>query len=206
MIYMVRQRCTSCKFVDNTKLWRVTEILGGTTFSQKNISNLEKWANRNLVKINKRKGQVLLLVRNKARHQYSTESTGSAEKDLGIMLDKTFTVNQKYILVARKVSDILYSVRKRAISKFRKVIFPPTQYRWGTSGVLGPVLGSSAQERHEVTVQRRSAKGIMQLARMRKGWKSWNYSTWRKEGSEGSYQCMGNQRRQNQALLSSTQQ
>ena len=148
MIYMVRQRCTPCKFVDNTKLWRVTEILGGTTFSQKNISNLEKWANRNLVKINKRKGQVLLLVRNKARHQYSTESTGSAEKDLGIMLDKTFTVNQKYILVARKVSDILYSVRKRAISKFRKVIFPPTQYWWGTSGVLGSVLGSPVQKRY----------------------------------------------------------
>ncbi|GAB0207674.1 mitochondrial enolase superfamily member 1 [Grus japonensis] len=61
--------CTLSKYADNTKLEVADRPEGGTAI-QRDLNRLEKWADRNLMKFNKGKCQVLHLERNKPRHQY----------------------------------------------------------------------------------------------------------------------------------------
>ncbi|PKU47575.1 rna-directed dna polymerase from mobile element jockey-like [Limosa lapponica baueri] len=58
---------------------------------QSDLNRLEKWANRNLMKFNRRKYKVPHLGRNNPSHQHTLKAThlenSFAEKDLGVLLD-----------------------------------------------------------------------------------------------------------------------
>ncbi|GAB0184834.1 mitochondrial enolase superfamily member 1 [Grus japonensis] len=115
--------CTLSKFADDTKLGRVADMPEGCAAIKKDLNRLEKCADRNLVKFNKGKFQVLHPGRNKPRHQDMLESS-LAEKDLGVRLVTKLTMSQQRALAAKKVNGVLGCIRQSIASRSRKVIVP----------------------------------------------------------------------------------
>ena len=116
-----------------TKLGGVANkhITEGCAFIQRDISSLEGWAERNLMKLNKGKCRVLNLQRNNPKHQYRLGSDplecNFAEKDLGVLVDSRLTMNQLCALVAEK-SNGIQRIQKSVASRSREVI--PSAQRW----------------------------------------------------------------------------
>ncbi|GAB0195116.1 mitochondrial enolase superfamily member 1 [Grus japonensis] len=79
------------------------------------------------MKFNKGKCRVLHLGRNNPMHQYRLGAdllgSSSAEKDLGVLVDKSF-MSQQRALVAKKANGILECVKKSVASRLREVILP----------------------------------------------------------------------------------
>lgn len=69
----------------------------GCAAIQRDMNRLEKWTNRNLIKLDKEKCKVLHLERNNLRHQYMLEATwleGSlAENDIMVLVDTELNVS-----------------------------------------------------------------------------------------------------------------
>jgi len=62
--------CTVGKFTDGKKLGEMDDTRDGCALSQRDINRLQNWAERNLMKFNKGKCDILHLWRNNAGHQY----------------------------------------------------------------------------------------------------------------------------------------
>ena len=84
-------QCTLIKFADDTKLGGVADTPEGHAAIQGDLSRLEKWADRNLMKFNNEKCKVLLLGRNNPMHQYMLGAiqleNSLAESILGVLVD-----------------------------------------------------------------------------------------------------------------------
>lgn len=64
------------KFADDTQLGRGVNMPDGCVAIHKDLNRLEKRANKNLMKFNKRKCQILHLRRNNYTNQYMLETHG----------------------------------------------------------------------------------------------------------------------------------
>jgi len=110
--------CILCKFADDTRpeecaaMWR-------------DLHRLEKRANKNLMKFNKEKCEVLHLVRKNFIHQYMLGDTqlesSVAEKDLGVLMDTKLDTSQLCTLMAKKANDTLGCFRPSSVSRSREV-------------------------------------------------------------------------------------
>ncbi|GAB0204954.1 mitochondrial enolase superfamily member 1 [Grus japonensis] len=80
------------------------------------------------MKFNKGKRRVLLLGKNNPKHQYrlgvNLLGSSSAEKDLGVLVDNTFSMSQQCALVAKKANCILGCIEKSVASRSREFILP----------------------------------------------------------------------------------
>ncbi|KAK4826376.1 hypothetical protein QYF61_008047 [Mycteria americana] len=136
---------TLSKFAADIKLRGMADAPDSCTAIQRDLGGLEKWADRNFMKINKSKCQVLPLGRNNPMHQHRLGAdqlaSSFAEKDLRVLLDK-LKMSQQCALASKKANSTLGCTRKNIASRPREVIF--SFY----TVVLGPLVGSPVQQRH----------------------------------------------------------
>ncbi|KAJ7400562.1 hypothetical protein BTVI_104327 [Pitangus sulphuratus] len=70
------------------------------------------------------------------------------EKDLALLVNIKFNIRQQRALAAKKATDILDCIRSNVACRSRGLILSLYSTGETTFGVLGPVMGSSIQERH----------------------------------------------------------
>ncbi|GAB0175844.1 mitochondrial enolase superfamily member 1 [Grus japonensis] len=123
-----RGKCSLSKCADTTKLGAVADTAEGHVAIQRDLDRLEKWANRNLMQLNKGNCKVLHLGKNNPRHQYMLGATqlesSLAEKDLEVLVDTKLNMSQQCAFAAKKGSGILSCTRQSTGSRSREVIFP----------------------------------------------------------------------------------
>ncbi|GAB0209608.1 mitochondrial enolase superfamily member 1 [Grus japonensis] len=120
--------CTLSKFADDTKLGGVADRPEGHAAIQRDLNRLEKWADRNLMKFNRGKCQVLPLRRNDPRHQYILGATqleiSLAEKALELLVDTKLNMSQQCALATKAANSILGCIGRSVASRSREVILP----------------------------------------------------------------------------------
>ncbi|XP_009472643.1 PREDICTED: protein FAM189A2 [Nipponia nippon] len=93
---------------------------------QRDLDRMEKWAERNLMKLNKGKYKVLSVQGNDPRYRYTLGNnlleSSSAEKNLGILVDNKLTMRQQSALVAKKANGVLGCIRQRLASRLREIL------------------------------------------------------------------------------------
>ncbi|CAM4687652.1 unnamed protein product [Lepidochelys kempii] len=120
--------CTLSKFADETKLGGEVDTLECRDRIQKALDKSEDWAKRNLMRVNKDKYRVLHLGRKNPMHRYRLGAewlgSSSAEKDLGVTVDKKLDMSQQCTVVAKKANGILGCISRSIAIRSRDMIIP----------------------------------------------------------------------------------
>ncbi|KAK4832613.1 LOW QUALITY PROTEIN: hypothetical protein QYF61_024594 [Mycteria americana] len=157
---------TFSRFADNKKLGGVADTPEGCTAIPWDLNRLESWAERNVMKLSKRKCKVLYLGRYNAGFQYMLRvdwlESSSAEKDLGVPTDNKMNMSLQCTAAAKEVNSLLSCIRQSVASKSREVGLLLYSHLVRHIGVLGPVLGSQYKKDAE-QVQCRATKIIKRL-------------------------------------------
>jgi len=119
---------TLSKFVDDTKLCVVVDMLERREAIQRDLDNLERWACANLLKFNKAKCNVLHMGWGNPWYQYMLEDEGiessPEETDLGVLVDEKLNVTQQCAPAALKANCLLGCIPSSVASKSREGILP----------------------------------------------------------------------------------
>jgi len=118
----------------------------GHAIIQRDLDRLEKWTDRNLIKIIKEKCKALNLDRNNPRYQDRLEvgrlESYFGQKALGLLVDTKLTMNQKHALVAKKANGLLESIKRNVASRLKDVILllssALVRRIWGVGSTPGP--------------------------------------------------------------------
>jgi len=120
--------CTHSKFADDTKWRRVAYMPEGHAAIRRDLDRLEKWADRNLMKLNKGKCQVQHQGEEQPMCLYTLRADRLesifAEKTLGVFVDTELNVSQQCALATRKTNGIQGCVRKSVSSRWREAVLP----------------------------------------------------------------------------------
>lgn len=94
------------KFVNDTKLGIVADMPADCPTIQRNLDRLEKWANRNLIKLNREECKVLHLGRNHPMLEDKQLESTLEGNDLGILVNSRFHMSKQCTLVGQKSKSI----------------------------------------------------------------------------------------------------
>ncbi|KAK4827595.1 hypothetical protein QYF61_019497 [Mycteria americana] len=100
--------CALSRFADDIKLGRVAGMPEGPAAIQRDLDTLEKWSDRSLMKISRRKYKVLQLGMNNPMHQNMLRvnwlESCLAEKALVVLVDTKLNMSQQCDLAANKAN------------------------------------------------------------------------------------------------------
>ena len=139
---------TLTKFADDTKLSGAVDKLEGRDAIQSDLNRLERWVRDNLMKYNKAYWKTLHLGWSNPKHRYRLGGAwlerSPEEKDLGVSVDKRFSMSWQCALAAQKANGILGCIKTSVTppGALYPVLKPPTQ-----EGCR--VVGAGTQEGHE---------------------------------------------------------
>jgi len=104
----------------------MADIPDGCSVSQKDVSRLEKWAERNLIQFMKAYCEILRLGRSIPIHQHllgaNQLESGFPEKELGILENNTLTMRQQCGHATKAANSLLDCLRKIVARKSRQMI------------------------------------------------------------------------------------
>jgi len=111
-------------FADDAKLGGVAVSPDVCAAIQRDLNRLEKWADRNFMKFNKGKCQVLPLERNNPRYQvvWTTSWRASLTKRTWRCWWTTGSTSQKCTHAMKKANSLLGCIRRSAASRLREMI------------------------------------------------------------------------------------
>ncbi|KAK4832976.1 hypothetical protein QYF61_026802 [Mycteria americana] len=108
--------CTLSKFVDDTKLCGVVDMLEGRDAIQRDLDRLEMWAHANLTRPSNPK--------HKYRLGGEWIESSPEEKDVGMLVDEKLNMTWQCALTAQKANRILGCIKSSVTSRSREVIVP----------------------------------------------------------------------------------
>ncbi|KAK4825406.1 LOW QUALITY PROTEIN: hypothetical protein QYF61_027172 [Mycteria americana] len=124
-------KCTLMKFADDTKLSGEVNTSEGRATLQEDLDRLEEWANKNLMRFNKDKCEVLHLGKHNPGVQHNLGSTrlGSSfvERDLAVPVDDKLNMSEECAAAAKKGNRMLGCINKGITSRDKEVIIHSTQ-------------------------------------------------------------------------------
>lgn len=95
--------CCYSKFTYYTKPGGVTVTSEGCAATERDLGRLENWAERNLIRLNSGKREVLHWNKNNSRHQYILRLENSlGRKALGVSGSKKLIIYQQYVLMMKR--------------------------------------------------------------------------------------------------------
>ena len=108
--------CTLSKFMNDTKVSGIADILVGQVAIQRDLDRLKRWVSINLMEFNTAECKVLHPGQGNPKHGYwlgdEWIERSPAEKEMGVSVEEKLNMSCQHALAAQKASRILDCIKR----------------------------------------------------------------------------------------------